>query len=58
MNIDFNQQRIRYFDAVKEYKSIRRAAEQLNTTPSVITRQIQALENEIETALFERTPMG
>lgn len=58
MNFDLNQSRMRYFDAVKEHKSIRRAAEQLNTTPSVITRQIQILENDLGTELFERTRAG
>jgi DNA-binding transcriptional LysR family regulator len=58
VNFDLNQGRMRYFEAVKEHKSIRRAAEQLNTTPSVITRQIQALENDIGTELFERTHNG
>jgi DNA-binding transcriptional LysR family regulator len=58
MNMDLSQHRMRYFETVKEHKSIRRAAEQLNTTPSVITRQIQTLENELGTELFERTHNG
>ncbi|WP_083438980.1 LysR family transcriptional regulator [Herbaspirillum autotrophicum] len=58
MNMDLNRNRMRYFEAVKEHKSIRRAAEQLNAKPSVITRQIQTLENEIGTELFERNHKG
>lgn len=58
MNMDLNQNRMRYFEAVKEHKSIRRAAEQINAEPSVIARQIQALESDVGIELFERTRNG
>src|SRR5580704_13907368 len=38
--------------------SIRKAAEQLNLTPSAMNRRIQDLETEIGTPLFERRPRG
>jgi DNA-binding transcriptional LysR family regulator len=38
--------------------SIRRAAERLNITPSALTRQIQDLEHELGTPLFERLASG
>jgi DNA-binding transcriptional LysR family regulator len=38
--------------------SIRRAAEQLNLTPSAMNRRIQDLEVEVGTPLFERRPRG
>jgi DNA-binding transcriptional LysR family regulator len=38
--------------------SIRRAAEQLNLTPSAMNRRIQDLEAEVGTPLFERRPRG
>ena len=38
--------------------SIRKAAEQLNLTPSAMNRRIQDLEVEIGTPLFERRPRG
>jgi DNA-binding transcriptional LysR family regulator len=38
--------------------SIRKAAEQLNLTPSAMNRRIQDLETEVGTPLFERRPRG
>ena len=38
--------------------SIRRAAEQLNLTPSAMNRRIQDLEAEVGPPLFERRPRG
>jgi DNA-binding transcriptional LysR family regulator len=38
--------------------SIRKAAEQLNLTPSAMNRRIQDLEDEVGTLLFERHPRG
>lgn len=38
--------------------SIRKAAEQLNLTPSAMNRRIQDLELEVGTPLFERRPRG
>jgi len=48
----------RHLDAVARAGSIRRAADQLYITPSSLDRQIQSMEAEFETALFERQPRG
>ncbi|NVN11959.1 LysR family transcriptional regulator [Nguyenibacter vanlangensis] len=47
-----------YFNAVREYRSIREAARRLNVTPSALTRQIAQMEDEIGCPLFDRLPGG
>ncbi len=49
---------LKYFDAVAEQGSIRRAARMLNVSSSSVNRQILALEAEFGTPLFERLAKG
>lgn len=47
-----------YIDAVVRAGSIRRAAESLYITPSALDRRIQKVEEELDTAIFERHAKG
>ena len=49
---------LRYFEAVAEGGSIRRASERLHISPSAVNRQILKLEDHLGTPLFERHPNG
>ena len=49
---------LRYFEAVAEEGSIRRASERLSVSASAINRQILKLERYFGTPLFERRPNG
>ena len=49
---------LRYFEAVAEEGSIRRASERLHISPSAVDRQILKLEDHFGTPLFERRPNG
>jgi len=50
--------RLRYFRAVAEEGNLTRAAELLGVRTTSLSQQIIALEREVGTALFERTPAG
>lgn len=49
---------LRYFLAVVRTHSVRAAAEQLQVNHATVARRIDALENQQQTTLFDRTPQG
>src|ERR1700753_2161048 len=49
---------VRYFRAVTESGSIKRAATSLRIAPSAISRQVQAIEEELSVKLFDRSARG
>jgi DNA-binding transcriptional LysR family regulator len=49
---------LRYFIAVAEERNITRAAERLGMQPPPLSRQIRAIEREIDAQLFRRKPRG
>jgi DNA-binding transcriptional LysR family regulator len=49
---------LRYFVAVARAGSIRKASEELHVASSAVSRQIQKIEDELGTSLFERLPNG
>ena len=49
---------LRYFAAVARAGSIRKASEELHVASSAVSRQLQKLEEELGTPLFERLPNG
>lgn len=53
-----NDRRLAYFYAAATCGSVRGAADRLHVEPSVVSRQIQQLEQELGVALFERKGRG
>ncbi len=49
---------LRYFMAVARLGSIRAASGHLNVAQSAVSRQVQSLEHQLGTALFDRLPNG
>ena len=49
---------VRYFRKVTECGSIKQAAASLRIAPSAISRQVQAIEDELAVKLFERGARG
>ncbi|GAB7188518.1 DNA-binding transcriptional regulator LysR family [Kitasatospora sp. Ki12] len=53
--MDLDLRKLRYFVAVVEHRHFGRAAEQLYITQPVLSRQIRAIEQELDCTLLERT---
>ena len=53
-----HQTTLKFVDAIARVGSIRRAAEQMAITPSALNRRLLAVEQEIDTQLFERMATG
>ena len=49
---------LRVFEAAGRHQSFTLAADELHVTPSAVSRQIRALEDELGLRLFERRPRG
>lgn len=49
---------LRYFIAVAEARNVTHAAAKLRLAQPALSRQVRALEEELETSLFERMPSG
>lgn len=49
---------LQVFEAAGRHRSLKAAAAELCVTPSAVSRQVQALERELEVALFRRLPRG
>jgi DNA-binding transcriptional LysR family regulator len=54
----FHLSHLRYFYAVAQTRSIRKASESLHVAQSAVSRQIKNLEEELGTPLFDRHPRG
>nr|CDQ33824.1 Cyn operon transcriptional activator [Virgibacillus halodenitrificans] len=52
----FKSRALEYLDAVVRYGSLRRAASHLEVNPSALSRQLRALEEELDSILLVRSP--